>query len=215
MNRRATFATSLGLAATLLAVPSVALANTGTKTIVRVSGDSANPGTVTGKITINNVTTGGHYLVVDALQARPDPDNQPDRFYQGSYAFHFSNCVGGSTPADTTETIGSGGGFQPGLPPTNSGAPQWNPTSGSMSCDYSLTFTGSAPAGTLTGFTNDAWLLQNGKVMASFNATFTPPPVVPEAPMAVLLPLTGLAMLGATVFVLRRRQGGLSQDSIS
>jgi hypothetical protein len=128
-----------------------------------------------------------------------------NRFYQGTYTFTFTNCVGG-TATGGTETIASGGAY-PGAPPTNSGAPTFKVDSNatSMTCDYSVTFAGSAPSGTITGIQNDVWMLFGGSVQAAFLASQSPAAVVPEAPVAILVPLTGLAALGAALFVSRRR----------
>jgi hypothetical protein len=138
-----------------------------------------------------------------------------NRFYQGSYTVTFTNCVGG-TATGGTETIGAGGSY-PGSPPTNGGAPTFkvDPNATSMTCDYSVTFAGTAPSGTITGIQNDVWMLFGGSVQAAFLASQSPAAVVPEAPVAILVPLTGLAALGAALFVSRRRTADASHPSVT
>ena len=138
-----------------------------------------------------------------------------NRFYQGTYTFTFTNCIGG-TATGGTETIGAGGTF-PGSPPTNSGAPTFTLglNSTAMSCDYSVSFTGKAPAGTISGLQNDVWMLFDGSVQAAFSAAQTPGAVLPEAPLAVLLPFSGLAIVGGALFLIRRRGARTSPNSVT
>ena len=136
-------------------------------------------------------------------------------FYQGTYRFTFTNCTGG-TATGGTETIGAGGRF-PGSPPTNSGAPTFtlDPNSTAMSCDYNVTFSGTAPSGTITALQNDVWMLQGGSVQAAFSGSVSPAAVVPEAPVAILVPLTGLAIVGGALLVIRRRSAGTRPKSVT
>ena len=208
MSKRAVLA--LALAAAFLSVPAAALAWHGSKTITGLTGTLSSPGTMTGKISVGSIPANTHLIMVDAFQAVPDTGSNANRLYRGTYHFTFTNCTGG-TATGGSETIGAGGAF-PGNPPTNSGPPTFTlgAHSTSMSCDYVVTFSGTAPSGTRTAIKNDVWMMFNGTLQSAFFATGTPNPVVPEAPMAILIPLTGIAAVGGALLVIRRRSAGTS-----
>jgi hypothetical protein len=211
MSKRAVLV--LALAAVFFSVPVAALAWHGSKTITSFSGTVSSPGTLTGKISVGSIPANTHLTMVDAFQAVPDTGSNANRFYRGTYHFTFTNCTGG-TATGGTETIGAGGA-NPGNPPTNSGAPTFTLASNStsMTCDYTVTFVGTAPTGSITAVKNVVWMMFNGSVQSLFSATGTPNPVVPEAPMAILVPLTGMTAVGGALLLIRRRSAGTSPKS--
>lgn len=106
------------------------------------------------------------------------------------------------------------GGASPpdGPPPSNSSPPSYLASSGgSVSCDYLIAFSGTAPAGNIASVKNDVWVLVGDMFVtqtASNSETppfGSPPPVVPEAGLPILLPLAGLLLLGIVVVARRRR----------
>jgi hypothetical protein len=212
MSRRPILA--LILAGTFLSVPVAALAWHGSKTITGLGGTLTHPGPMTGTLSVGSIPANTKLIMVDAFQAVPDTGSSANRFYRGTYTFTFTNCTGG-TATGGAETIGTGGAF-PGNPPTNSGAPTFTlaSNSSSMSCDYSVTFAGNAPTGSITGLNNDVWMMFNGALQSQFFAT-APNPVIPEAPMAILMPLTGIAAVGGALFVIRRRGENTSTGSVT
>jgi hypothetical protein len=212
MNRAARVIAPCVVAGFFALAPVVALAWDGTKTITSLSGTLASPGTMTGNITIGNIPTAGSAVtIVDAFQAVPDTGGNANRFYQGTYMFTFTNCLNG-TAANVTETIGTGGAYPGGPPPANTNAPIFQLGSGqtSMSCDYSVKFVGTAPAGTNTGLKNDVWLPDGAVFQAT--APNAPAGVVPDAPLPVLIPLVGLTAVAGRLVTRRRRAVSASRQ---
>jgi hypothetical protein len=162
---------------------------------------------MTGNLSLSGTTAGTTYTLVDAFQALPNGGADKDRYYQGTYAFSFSNCTGG-TGNGGVETISSNGVYPGGPPPTNTNPPSYLASGSSVSCDYSITFSGTAPAGTIVSVKNDVWVLVGStQVTQTAGPSVTPPfgqAVVPEAGLPLLLPLAGLLLVG--VVAARRRR---------
>jgi hypothetical protein len=196
----------------LLAGSATALAVGANKTTTSLGGTTSSPTPMTGNLSLSATTAGTTYTLVDAFQALPNgPAANKDRYYQGTYTFSFSNCTGG-TATGGAETIGSGGVYPGGPPPTNSNPPSYHATGTSVSCDYSIAFSGTAPAGTIVSVKNDVWVLVGGTFATqTASNSVTPPfgsPVVPEVGLPALLPLAGLLLLGIVVAHRRRLASG-------
>jgi hypothetical protein len=166
---------------------------------------------MTGNLSLSGTTAGTTYTLVDAFQALPNGGANKDRYYKGTYAIIFSNCTGG-TGNGSVETISSNGVYPGGPPPNNTSPPTYRASGSSVSCDYSIAFSGTAPAGTIASLKNDVWVLVGGTLVAqTAGPSVTPPfgsPVVPEVGLLVLLPLAGLLLLGIGVAYRRRLASG-------
>ena len=180
------------------------------KTITSLGGTTSSPTPMTGNLSLSGTTAGTTYTLVDAFQALPNGGADKDRYYQGTYTISFSNCTGG-TANGSVETISSNGVYPGGPPPNNTSPPSYLASSSSVSCDYLIAFSGTAPAGTIVSVKNDVWVLVGGTFVtqtASNSETppfGSPPPVVPETGLPILLPLAGLLLLGIVVVARRRR----------
>jgi hypothetical protein len=140
----------------------------------------------------------------------------PNDALDGSYTLTLSSC----TPSSAWD----------GFPPPNgstsysvtnhstNGGFQFFTNGPAAACAYSLAFTGAAPAPTLAveAFTQ----LNNNPAQSqwAYSATvqtFSPPPAVPDAPIAVLLPLTGVLTGGGLLAWKRRRDQRPAASAIS
>jgi hypothetical protein len=196
----------------LLAGSATAFALDANKTTSSLGGTTSIPTPMTGNLSLSGTTTGTTYTLVDAFQALPSGGANKDRYYQGAYTISFSNCTGG-TANGSVETISSNGVYPGGPPPNNTSPPSYQASGSSVSCDYSITFSGTAPAGTIVSVKNDVWVLVGGTLVTqtagpSVTPPFGSPPVVPEAGLPALLPLAGLLLLGVVVARRRRLASG-------
>jgi hypothetical protein len=191
------------------------ISSTNCKTVTIDSGGAmTNP--TSGTITFTGLAINTTYNVVDVLQALPI-DTNGGGFYTGTYTLVFTSCSHGSG-FGTTYTVTSQNGSYPDTPPTTSGTlPTITSDSGGLfSCNYTLTFTVTSPnpPATIASTRNDFFVI-GGPQVAS--ASVKPPPngppvVIPESPLAaIILPLSGLAVLGFGLVLWRRRAGSASQ----
>ena len=182
-----------------------------TKSTTSLTGALTGAMSMTGTITLAGDAATA-YTVVDAFQALP-----AGSFYQGTYTISFTCSPG--TGASTTETIGAGGSFgaPASLPPSHSEPPTiTTDESGNATCEYAVNFSGSTPEGSIASIRNDIWIGCNSVLCLTSAAGASIPPadaIVPEAPIAALLPLTGFALLGLVFFVVARRRGNASELS--
>jgi hypothetical protein len=188
------------------------------KTTASFAGSVGSPGPMTGTISLSGGSPSTAYTIVDAFQALPEGDGGgPNRFYTGTYTIAL-NCTTG-TGTGSTETIAGGGVYPGGPPPTNSGAPTiTTDTSGNATCSYTIGFSGNAPSGRTVSIRNDIWVLFNGTFLTQTAGPSVTPPFtgIPEAPFAVLLPISGFLVLGMVgLFAYRRRHHGLGMEKAS
>jgi hypothetical protein len=201
------------------------LSATNCKTVT-TTGSTANGGNMTnptsGTITFTGLTPGTTYNVEDVLQALPVGQNTAG-FYTGTYTLAFTSCTAGSG-IGSTYTVTSATGSYPSSPPTTSGTLPTITASdtGTVSCNYTLTFTVTSPtlSGSIASTRNDFFVLNQltGAVVTQVaSMSVGPPPnqppvVIPESPLAaIILPLSGLAVLGFGLVLWRRRAGSASQ----
>jgi len=171
-----------------------------------LGGTTGGPTPMTGNLSLTGTTRGTTYTLVDAFQAIPNGGTNRNRFYRGTYVISFSGCTGG-TANGSVETIGAGGVY-PGNPtPSYTSPPSYKAGGSSVSCDYSIVFSGTAPTGTVVSVKNDVWVLVGGNlVIQTAGPSVRPPfglPEMPEVGLPVLLPLIGLLLLG--IVMARRR----------
>jgi hypothetical protein len=192
------------------------------------AGSLASPDRTTGTVSLANGSPRTTYTIVHAFQALPEADDgAPNRFYSGTYAITFT-CATGSG-VGSAESIGSGGAYPVGPPPSNKGAPTITTDgSGNANCDYTLKFSGSAPAGSTISIRSDIWVLLRTTLLTQTAGPQVTPPFtgIPEAPSAVLLPVTGflalivvglfrhrLQMISAEQLLVRRGRGSRSSPA--
>jgi hypothetical protein len=220
MRRLLPVSTLLVVAAGLWAFPLHASANTDSgcanappeacKTVqVDGSGALTSP-TTTGTITFyaasNELTASTTYSVVDAIEAIGTVKG----FAYGSYTLTWGTCTDG-TAVGGTYTADSGGSY-PMTPPTTTPSPTGvtitSGADGGFSCAYTLAYpTAGVPAGA-NSVKNDFWVLSGSTVVTQTASKSYAPggsPVVPEVPLAILIP-AGMLLLGAGYFLIRRRQ---------
>ncbi len=181
------------------------------KTTTSLAGALSGAMSMTGTITLAG-EGGKTYTVVDAFQALPSGG-----FYQGTYTISFTCSPG--IGSSTAETIGEGGslGGSTSSPPDDSGAPTiTTDQSGNATCTYTSSFSGTAPDGNIASVRNAIWIgcEATGCLTSGASVSISPAAaIVPEAPFAVLLPITGFALLGLFVFVVARRRNKTSETS--
>jgi hypothetical protein len=170
-----------------------------------VGGTATNPATGYIQITMPaGVTTA---TLLDVFQAVGTGDNST--FYMGSYTVSFGSCTGG-TATGGTYVVGTGGTY-PGTPPTTTGTlPIYTASTagGTVTCAYTVLYSGTAPT-TGHSFRNDVFVTYGDLTTAQFASQSVGAPggiVVPEAPLAILLPLIGLAIVGVVALAVRRRR---------
>jgi hypothetical protein len=196
MRRMLLAGVPLALAAAWALAPGNALASgvSATKTTTSLGGtDNTSPGTMTGVITISD-TSGTTYTVVDAFEALPNGNLNMNRFYLGTYAITLT-CTGATTNTPTTETISGTGVFPLGPAPTNSGAPTVTLTAATATCDYTITYSGTAPSGTIVSLKNDIWLY-NG---TTFGTSTAGPSI--SAPFGTVVPAGAIGGIGVAVLI--------------
>lgn len=168
MTRRTSLFLAVTLTAALLAMPLIAEAAGGIIKIYTVSGTLQQPGTLTGHLYVQKINPNQAYDMVIAFEALPDNYGEPEHLYNGTYAFTFTNCQGG-TATNTVETINNTRTDAFEKQPVYKNAPQYTATTGtpahaSMQCDYSVTFTGTPPPAptTITAFQERVFLVKHG-----------------------------------------------------
>jgi hypothetical protein len=196
------------------------LAGSEALTADRATGTLGEAYTVFGTVTLTGLTTGESYSLRGLFEALPTAGCPPPaaaacaRSYPGSYSASFSRCSGGSITGGI-ETVAADGRVRVSAldsgqtPPLR--AVVTSPAG--VSCHYRLTLAGKAPPGTITSARNHMWVLADGAVVSDLVGPAmqppvdAPPPVVPEAPIALLLPVSGLltATLVSLIAVRRRR----------
>ena len=188
---------------------------------VTVTGMLSNPSGMTGTLTVTGLKPGAAYEFADAFEVLPrqicpqaaSGITCEPRLLLGAYEATFTACSGGSVMSGV-ETIA------PGFVRTE---PQRVPSAALLSlqvasgheavrCDYSIRYTGTdVPAGLVASIRNDVWVLRNGMAVAHLVGpeiqvtSQPPPPIIPEAPLAILLPLTGLLSAAIGFVIFRRR----------
>jgi hypothetical protein len=162
------------------------------------AGSLDNPGPMTGTVSVTGASPGATYTVVTAFQALSEEDaDGVSRFYTGDYVIAISCSTG--VGSNTTEKLGLGGRYPGGPPPANTGTPLIRTDAGGKAdCDYTVSFSGSTPSGNTTAIRSDIWLSLKGTQLAqAAGPSIVPPPTaIPEAPLPILLPATGLLVLG-------------------
>jgi hypothetical protein len=198
-----------------------ALANSPAITAEHATGTLGEAYTMSGSVTLTGLGTGTDYRLLGVFEGLPTIDcptpktaSCATRYYRGSYVARFSGCSGG-TITGGIETVAPDGTVRvSGLTSADRSALSVTATSlAGVSCSYGIRFAGKAPEGTITGARTHMWVLVKGAVVSDIAGPAmqapldAPPPIVPEAPFALLLPVTGL--LTATLvslLALRRRR---------
>lgn len=155
-------------------------------------GAATNP--ATGYFAINMPATTTTAGLIDYFQGG-------GQTFFGTYTLTFSNCAGGSATGGTytlSDPASPGGGFT-GQP----GAVTADTPGGTVSCAYSVSYSGTPPAGaTLTNRIQTADQSPMGASSATVQRFAAAD--IPEAPIAILLPAAG-ALAGGVLLVRRRR----------
>ena len=205
-----------------------ALANSQAITTEHATGTLGEAYTMSGTVTLTGRGSGMDYRLLDVFEGLPTIDcptpktaSCATRYYRGSYAATFSGCSGGTITGGIETVAADGTVMVSALTSTEGSALRVIATSlAGVSCSYRIKFAGKAPGGTITAARNHMWVLVNGAVVSDLAGPAmqapldAPPPVVPEAPIALLLPVTGL--LTATLvslLALRRRRREVSTRS--
>jgi hypothetical protein len=181
----------------------------------------ADPSGMAGTLTITGLKAGASYEFADAFEALPrqtcpqaaSGGSCEPRLLLGTYEASFSGCTGGSILGGI-ETIAPGFIHSE---PQRTTSPDLLPLQvaaghNTIRCDYAVRYTGAdAPTGSVQAIRNDVWVLRSGMAVAQLvgpeiqASSQPPPPIIPEAPIAVLLPLTGVLSIAVGILVLRRR----------
>ncbi len=153
----------------------------------------------------SNPTTGYFAVTMPTGISGTNPGTLYDAFqegmtvFNGTYTLTFSNCVGGTATGGTytvsnNSISGAGGNVTA------------NTAGGTVSCAYSVAYSGQPPSGTtlrnliqLT-FANGQTVAAASPAVQRFAAA-----EIPEAPIAVLLPVVGV-LAGGVVLIVRRRR---------
>ena len=135
-----------------------------------VAGGSAGT-TATGWISVGipKSDTSGLVTIVDAFQAVGLSDKSLQN-YVGSYSLTLSACTDSATSTVGTYEIGpySGTDFYPTVPPHTGTLATITGTAGeTVSCHYSITFTGSPPDVTFASGVNSIWVSFTGSFVTS------------------------------------------------
>jgi hypothetical protein len=129
-------------------------------------------------------------------------------YVPGSYTLTWGTCTDGSA-TNSTYSVNASSNTYPTAPNTTGTLPTITAGSdGAFSCPYTLTYpdtTGVDPKGTSVF---NAAVVSGGPQVASpsFEPGGGPPTFVPEAPLAILLPVSALVLLGGIAFVIYRRR---------
>lgn len=198
-----------------------ALADSQAITADHATGSLGEAYTMSGTVTLTRPGSGTDYRLLDVFEGLPTIACQTPktascaaRYYGGSYVATFSECSGG-TITGGIETVAADGTVKvSGLTSTEESGLRVILTSvAGVSCSYRIRFAGKAPGGSITAARNHMWVLVNGAVVSELTGPAmpppldAPPPIVPEAPIALLLPLTGLATATlVSLFALRRKR---------
>jgi hypothetical protein len=218
MRRLLPVSTLLVVAAGLWAFPLHASANSDSgcanappeacKTVQIDSGGSLTSPSTTGTITFYaaSLSASTTYSVVDALEAVGTVKG----FAYGSYSLSWGTCTDGSAVAGTY-TADSGGSYPmtpPATTPSPTGVTITSGADGGFSCAYTLAYPTAGIPTDANSVKNDFWVLSGSTVVTQTASKSYPPggsPVVPEVPLAILIP-AGMLLLGAGYFLIRRRQ---------
>lgn len=159
------------------------------------SGNATNP--ATGWITVHMPVPVPQANVFDWFTG--GPGGAP---YVGNYTATFV-CQGGSATPGNYSFDGTTFSGSPSLWTTGAG--------GAMSCQYTVTFLGTPPAGVTTLQNNAQFLLGGGGLLTATSPvvlTFAAP-AVPEVPLTIALPVLGVAIVAAFLAWSRRRARSL------
>jgi hypothetical protein len=166
---------------------------------------------MSGTVDITGLQPGVSYQLADVFETLPGR-----QFLTGSYEAIFTGCTGGSIVGGA-ETITPG--FQRAVPGPEGAssllAAAKDPGSDALHCDYSVRYTGAGvPKGAISATRNDVWVLRQGVPVAELvspeiqAAGEVPPPIIPEAPLAILLPMTGIVTALLWLRFRQRHAGG-------
>jgi hypothetical protein len=168
---------------------------------------------VTGWITINFPGDSASATGVDAFSQPPGASGP---VLSGTYTITFSSCTGGPTTDDAsyTYTVAAGDTY-PSEPSSTPSTPLMftaDSAGGTVECAYSVT---QSPTLSTSGkggntFTNDIWVnfSNNTSAQAASNSVGppVPPEAIPEAPLAIGLPIAALVLFGGAFFIAVRRR---------
>jgi hypothetical protein len=220
MRRAVTWAGFLSLAFLTMSGNVAMAAGSQSLTTDHAAGTLGEAYTMSGTITLTGLRAGASYRLLDAFEALPTPDCPAPgpglcqgRVYRGSYTANFDRCSGGSI-ASGSETIGAAEFTQASaLAPTPGMALTVTAKSAAaLACHYRVSFAGRAPPGAITSARNHVWVFLGGAVASDVAGpdmpapVDAPPPTVPEAPIPLLLPLTGLLTAAVVSLVFLRRR---------
>ena len=220
MRRSVAWAGFLSLAFLILSGNAAMAAGSQSLTADHAAGTLGEAYTMSGTITLTGLRAGASYRLLDAFEALPTPDCPAPgpgscraRVYRGSYTANFGTCSGGSI-ASGSETIGAGEFVQvSALAPTPGMALTVTAKSAAaLSCHYRVSVAGKAPPGAIMSARNHVWVFLGGAVASDVAGpgmpapVDAPPPTVPEAPIPLLLPLTGLLTAAVVSLVFLRRR---------
>ena len=184
------------------------------KTVTVDAAGKLTSGSTSGNINFVGLTANATYNLIDAIEGLGSPSD----YVGGSYTLDFAaTCSAGSATNSSGYTVTGGPSSYP-TPPATGGTPATITAdgSGNFNCNYTLTYPAisSSNDGTcgnhLCSVRNDAFVI-SGNTQATQTASFSvepdgaPPTSIPEAPLPILIPAAIAVVLGAGLFMWRRK----------
>jgi hypothetical protein len=160
------------------------------------AGDLSNPGPMTGAVSVVGGAPSATYKAAMTFRALPDADGGSSRSYIGRYVISLSCSTG--VGSNGTEMVRQESRFRDGMASSGDAPLITTDSAGRADCDYRASFSGSAPPGNTTAIRAEIWLSSAETVLTQTAGPAVTPAsmAIPEAPFPILLPISGLLVLG-------------------